>query len=231
MSTVNTSNTTTTGIGAGSSDTKAAMKGLNSNYQDFLKLLTTQLQNQDPTAPADTNQITQQIASLSQVEQQINTNNLLQKMMTMFNTSQVNSAVSYIGKQIDAAGNKIDLFNKQAAVVYELPAGASSVTVNITDSTGSVVFSGDGTKVAGRNQMIWNGQNSISGADMPNGAYTFSVQAKDSAGKDMDVTTYTTGIVTAVETKDGTNSLSIGSFSVPISDVRSIYTAGTNPSL
>jgi len=215
---------------AGSPDTSKAIKGLNSNYQDFLKLLTTQLQHQDPTAPADTNQITQQIASLSQVEQQINTNSNLQQLISLMNASQMNNAVGYIGKQIDATGNEIDLSGGASALVYSLPSVAASAKVTITNSTGQTVFTGDGTTLAGRNQLLWNGTNNATGEAMPSGSYTFKVEAKDNAGADMTVTTFTTGLVTAVEAKDGLNSLSIGSISVPMDTVKSIYTAGTNPS-
>jgi len=207
-----------------------AQKGLNANYADFLKLLTTQLTNQDPTEPLDTNQITQQIASLSQVEQQINTNTNLQKLVNMFSATQTNTAVSFIGKQVDAIGNKTLLTAAKAPLVYSVPAGTQTAKVTITNSAGQMVFTGPGTTIAGRNQVLWNGINSISGETMPDGAYTFKVEAKDEAGKALTATTYTTGVVSAVDMQDGQTSLSLGrNVSVPLDTILKIYTAGANP--
>lgn len=209
--------------------TADAQKGLNASYQDFLKLLTVQLTNQDPTAPMDPAAMVSQLAQLSQVEQQISSNSKLDQLLAMLGTTQANNAISYIGKQIDATGNQIDLNDGKAALVYTLPPGAVSANVSITNSAGQVVFTGTAPKAAGRNQVVWNGVNSTSGQTMPDGAYKFTVTAKDAANKALTATTFTTGTVTAVDTKDGVNSLSIGSISVPLSSVQSVYTSGTNP--
>jgi flagellar basal-body rod modification protein FlgD len=223
------SNTPAPANGAGSSDTSNAKNALNANYQDFLKLLTTQLQNQDPTAPADTNQITQEIAMLSQVEQQINSNKNLEKLISLMTTGQTNAAVGYIGMNIDATGNQTVLSNSQATLVYTLPSDAASSTVTISNAAGQTVFSGPGSKVAGRNQVVWDGTNNMAGGKAADGVYKFTITAKDSAGKDVKATTFTTGIVTAVDSQDGKTNLSLGGVSVPIEDVQTIYIPGTNP--
>jgi len=216
-----------------------SQQALNSNYANFLQLLTTQLQNQDPTSPTDTNQLTQEIASLSQVQQQIDTNNELQQLVSLFTASATNNAVSYIGKQIDAtpaAGTaaQTELTNSQATLVYDLPAGASSATVTITDSVGNTVFSGPGTTIAGRNQVVWKGgtnpNSSGTSTTAPDGTYNFTVNATDSSGKTVTATTMTSGTVTAVDTQNGTATLSLGgTLSVPLSNVQTIYNAGTDP--
>lgn len=207
----------------------AAQKGLNGDYDQFLKLLTTELTNQDPTQPLDTNQITQQLASLSQVQQGINTNTKLDSLISLYNASQANTAVSYIGKQVDATGNQINLNGGTSALVYTLPTGAASATVTIKDSIGNTIFTGPAAATEGRNQVMWNGTNSSTGATAPDGTYNFTVDAIDAKGKALTATTYTTGIVTAVNTVAGVNSLALGQISVPLSSVQSIYTAGTNP--
>lgn len=213
------------GTGNSSSPTDALQR-LNTNYEDFLKLLTTQLQNQDPTAPTDTNQLTQEIASLSQVEQQISTNQNLQKLIDLFGVTQMNNSVSYIGKQIDAKGNQGNLAGGVALFAYDLPAGASSAKVTITDGAGRTVFSGDGTTIAGRNQVYWDGTNSVTGEKMPDGTYNIAIDAKDATGKSADVTTYTTGLVSSVDTQDGTMNLMIGNIAVPLTDVKSVRGTG-----
>ena len=216
---------TTPGSSTTGTDATGA-NGLSSNYQDFLKLLTTQLQNQDPTAPADTNQLTQQIATLSSVEQQIDMNKNLQQLISLYNSSQSQNAVSYIGKQIETDGDQGVLSGSQAAFVYYLPEGTASAQVSIKDASGTVVFTGAGTALAGRNQALWNGLNDSTGKTMPDGDYTFSVIAKDSSGKVLDgVTTKTSGIVKSVDTDStGTSTLSLGDISVPIAKVLSVRT-------
>src|SRR5690349_24911197 len=77
-----------------------AMKQLSGNFSTFLTLLTTQLQNQDPLSPMDSNQFTQQLVMFSQVEQQINTNDNLQSLIALNLSQTANSAVNYIGRSV-----------------------------------------------------------------------------------------------------------------------------------
>lgn len=218
-----------------------------SNFQNFLKLLTTQLKNQDPTNPADTNNLTQEIASLSQVEQQIatnknltdlntlltnsqttnsqataTTNSTLQQLLSLFSSNQYNNMAGNIGKEIDATGNSISLQGGAGLLAYNLPANTSSATITITNSAGKTVYSGSGPTAAGRNEVTW-GALSNDGTQAPDGIYHFSVTAKDAAGNALSATTYTTGIVTSADTSGGTTNLSIGpNLSVPFSSVISI---------
>lgn len=194
------------------------------NYQDFLKLLTTQLQNQDPTAPTDTNQLTQQIATLSQVEQQINTNTNLQKLISLFNTTTLNSVVGYIGKQVETAGDKAVLTNAKAAVVYSLEKEADSVEVKVSDASGKVVMQGAGTKLAGRNEIIWDGKDA-EGNQLADGTYTVAVTAKDASGTAIKATTSTVGMVSSINSEGGTTTLSLGDVVVALDKVTSVRSA------
>ncbi len=203
-----------------SSTNKDAVKA-QTNYQDFLKLLTTQLQNQDPTAPADTNQLTQQIATLSQVEQQINTNQNLQKLISLFNTTSMNSVVGYIGKQVESDGDKGVLQNGDASFVYNLDKDAESAKIQILDASGDVVLSADGTKLAGRNEVLWDGKDS-NGKQLADGTYTIKVTAKDATGADVKVTTSTVGVVSSVDSKDGVITLMLGDVAVGLDKVHSV---------
>src|SRR5689334_12301051 len=123
--------TTTTPVGNNTSPSQAAaaQAALSTDEQNFLKLLTTQLQNQDPTNPLDTNQMTQQIAMLSQVEQQVNTNKNLEQLVTLMSSTQYNSIVSYIGKQIEAPGNAGALQNGHALFAYYLQGAADHTNI------------------------------------------------------------------------------------------------------
>ncbi|MDE3059857.1 MAG: hypothetical protein KGJ06_02480 [Pseudomonadota bacterium] len=211
------------------SQAAAATTNAGAMQTEFLKLLTTQLQNQDPTAPADTNQITQEMAQLGMVEQQTNTNTLLQQLINLLNSNQTSNAVSYIGKNVDSTGNQLQLTGGQATFAYSLPAGASSALVTVTTPAGQTVFSGSGTTIAGRNQVIWDGTNSTTGQTMPDGTYNFTVTAKDANGNALTPTTFTSGTVTAVDNSQSGTTLSIGTMSVPLSGVHAVYNPGTNP--
>ena len=142
MSTVNPTTTSNSVASAAAASNAQAQQSLNSNYTEFLSLLTTQLQNQDPTNPADTNQLTQEIAQLGEVQGQLQTNTYLAQLLSLMSSNQTSSAVSYIGKQIDAGGTpaQTELSSSQATLVYNLPAGASTSNVTITNSAGQTVF-------------------------------------------------------------------------------------------
>ncbi len=203
--------------------TDKAQQALTGSLDDFLKLLTTQLQNQDPTDPMKAENFTQQIASLSAVEQQINTNKTLESILAALGGSQIGNSVSYIGKQVDATGKTGTLAQGNAFFGYTLgSAAADKVTVTISDSTGKAVYTGEGSKLAGRNVVQWDGRNSFTGQTMADGTYTLSVVAKDAAGSDIAATPFTTGIVTAVTMKDGQAKLALGEIEVAINDVQSV---------
>lgn len=203
-----------------------ARREISQNYQDFLKLLTTQLQNQDPTAPTDTNEMTQQIAVLSQVEQQLSTNENLQKLISLFNATQYNSVVSYIGKQIEAEGDVGALQNGKALFSYYLESEASEVKVTIKDQAGNVIYTTSGNVAAGRNQFTWDGKDSA-GIQMADGTYKIEVEAKDANNNAILSKTYVTGVVTSVDSAGGNVYLSFGDISVPLANVISIRQPST----
>ena len=164
---------TTSGVTANSnlSQSDRARQTLSKDYENFLKLLTVQLSNQDPTQPLDTNQVTAQIAQLSQVEQSVNMNKNLEQLVALFTTTQYNSVASYLGKQIDAEGNSGVLHNGRAPFAYYLDSEAATTTVKIKNAADQVVYTGTGPTAQGRNQFVWDGKNN-SGQDMPNGIYS-----------------------------------------------------------
>jgi flagellar basal-body rod modification protein FlgD len=103
---------TTTAAGA-SAQTSTALSSLTSNFQNFLSLLTTQLQNQDPTNPMDTNSFTQQLVEMTGVQQQLLTNNLLTTLVAQGQGGLSNS-VNYIGDTVEATNANQTLSNGQA---------------------------------------------------------------------------------------------------------------------
>lgn len=222
----NINNFTAAGQAAQKSASAQAGTKLFSTTQDFIKLLTVQLQNQDPTKPLETDQITQQVASLSQVEQQINTNKNLENMLAFFTQSQNSNLVSYIGKYVEAPGNLSALQGGQATFVYSLDTDAKEAKITVTDTQGNVVFTADGTKLAGRNTYLWDGKKT-DGTQAPDGVYKIAVAAKDELGKVVKSTTSSFGKVTSIESVTDSNGvqqndLALGDILVPMDKVISV---------
>ncbi len=182
------------------SSTSGTGDQLSGDFSFFLKMLTTQLTNQDPTQPMDTSQMSQQLAQFSGVQQQVDTNTKLDTLIANNGKSQQATAVGYIGHEVEAEGNTGSVYGGQGAFAYVLPSAAASAKVTITDASGNTVFSGDGTTLSGRNILVWDGVNSTTGAQEPDGTYTLAVSATDSSGAAMTVDTRSVGIVNAVET-------------------------------
>ncbi len=229
VNTVNTSNATNTTLNkisqaSNPSKSETDRKKLGDNFDDFLKLLTTQLKNQDPSEPLDTNEFTSQLVQFATVEQQLATNTNLEKLIALNSNTGVQGASSYIGKAVDAKGNAGFLTSSGTApFVYSLDVPAKDVKIAIADATGKVVFNGTGPGNVGSNLVTWDGTNSISGQKMAAGDYYLVVNATGYDGTKLEATTSTTGRVSAASTDaDGNVVLTVGNLEVPIADVKGI---------
>src|SRR6201996_2294711 len=157
----------TTPAPAGSSTTSSASatnamasQQIAGNFQSFLQLLTTQLQNQNPLDPLDTNQFTQQLVEFTVVQQQLNTNDSLATLVSLQQATQSTEALSYVGKTATVSGNTALMTNSQAVWGVSIPT-ASTMDVSIASSSGQTVFTGTYNVSAGNNQPFeWNGQGS-----------------------------------------------------------------------
>ena len=132
------SSATSTPAAASTATTSAtdATSQLSSNFSTFLTLLTTQLKNQDPTSPMDSNTFTQQLVEYSQVEQQIDTNTNLKSLITQGSTQLGAYATSYLGKAVSVTNGNAALTNGAASWTYSLGTTASSNTLVVTDANG-----------------------------------------------------------------------------------------------
>lgn len=204
-------------------DIQSGQTNLNTSYQDFLTLLTTQLKNQDPSSPLDPNQFTQQIVEMTGVQQQLLSNQLLQQLVNDQPGSSVSDAVGLIGKTVTATSSTASLQNGQASWTYNLPTAASNATVTVTDSSGNVVYTGTAPSfAAGANTFTWNGQNS-SGVQLANGGtYTLSVAASDLNGVAETPTVSVTGAVSSVQQVNGQTVVGIGAAQAPLSSVTGV---------
>jgi len=196
---------------------------LNGNFDEFLSLLTTQLKNQDPLSPMDSTQFTNQLVQFSGVEQQIKGNDTLNKLLTMQTLNMTALGVSFIGKDVEVAGNNfVSDGVKSSSMSYTMPDGAAVGTISITNADGEVVYSKDADVTAGSHNFTWDGKDSV-GNPMPAGTYTFKVSAQSATKDALNVTTYVPGHVSSLESADdGTLLLNVSGQSVPLTDVRKI---------
>ena len=201
-----------------------AQQSLAGDQQTFLKLLTTQLQNQDPLNPMNTDQFTQQLVAMTGVQQQILTNELLQQMAS--NQTGVGDPVSLLGKAVTATSGNANLQSGQANWSYATVANADDVQVKVTNNLGQVVYQSDlGAQTAGSHSFSWNGKDS-SGVQLPDGGtYSLSVTAADAAGNTISSTPYQQGVVTAVTNSGGQVLLTINGSPVPASAITSVTAA------
>jgi flagellar basal-body rod modification protein FlgD len=191
------------------------------NFQSFLQLLTTQLQNQDPLSPLDTNQFTQQLVEFAGVQQQINTNDSLATLVSLQQTAQSSQALQFVGKTAVVSGNTATMTDSEATWEFNIPS-ASNVTISIANSAGSTVYTNTFAASAGNNQVFsWNGLGT-DGTQNPDGNYTLTATAKDSANNTVGVTTSVAGVVSSVNLTQSPPLLTIGGQTFTVNQVQSI---------
>lgn len=192
------------------------------NFDTFLSILTTQLKNQNPLDPMDTNAFTQQLVQFTGVEQQLKTNSFLETLMLAGQNTAKSDAVSYIGKEVTSSGKTGELSGSNAAFwAYSADANAASATITIKDAQGTTVYSQTGPLSAGPGTFRWDGMGT-DGSLKPNGVYTIDIQGRDSSGQNVKISTASIGIVTAVDFTGDVPVLTVGSRKVTITDVTDV---------
>jgi flagellar basal-body rod modification protein FlgD len=199
-----------------------SLASLASNSQTFLTLLTTQLKNQDPTSPLDTNQFTAQLTQMTGVEQQVLSNQLLTQLISQSSGAGVTGAVGLIGKTVTASGDTATLTDGSATWQYTLASPATNVQVQVTDSSGNIVYSGTAPAGSGAQSFTWNGKNTAGQQQTNGGTYTLSINAADSTGKAVQVSNAVQGAATAVEVVNGQTMVTIAGVQVPLTAVTAV---------
>ncbi len=208
----------------GTSTTKIPGKNNLGSKDIFLKILVAQMQNQDPLKPRDAAQMSTQLAQFNMVEQQINTNRLLEKMLAdIRDNTGIATAASYLGHQATAQVSSFH-FNGSTPIQLGVDAGqdATGASVLVMDNAGRVVKTlYNGFLQRGVNPLTWRGDTD-NGATAPAGDYSLKVIAKDSNGHDVTVRTRITGKITALRT--GTDGISavIGDTLAPMANIAEI---------
>ncbi|NEU12173.1 flagellar hook assembly protein FlgD [Methylobacterium sp. BTF04] len=208
---------------AASTTATGTSKELAGNFTQFLTLLTTQLKNQNPLDPMDTNAFTQQLVQYAGVEQQLKSNDRLDSILTNAKASSAATATSFIGQTVSADGKTAAL--KDGAANWTLtPARATKqATITISDAKGNVVATQTKALTAGAQSFTWDGRSS-SGFSSASGNYSIKVDAVDATGTKVSVDTQVTGKVDGIDLSGTEPTLLIGTSRVPVSSVQDIGT-------
>jgi len=191
------------------------------NFDTFLQLLTTQLQNQDPLDPLDTDQFTEQLVEFASVEQQVDMNTNLQTLISLQQTSEATSAMQFLGSSVTLSGNTATLSSSSPATWSISSPSPATGTVTVSNSSGQVAYTGTISLNSGTNSFSWNGQGT-NGVAWPAGTYTLAVNATGANGQPVTTTSQIQGVVTGVNLSHSPPQLIIGGQSYPISAIQSI---------
>ncbi|NVO15710.1 MAG: flagellar biosynthesis protein FlgD [Rhodoplanes sp.] len=218
---VTTGATSSTGT---SSSTATDSQSLANNFQTFLKMLTTQLQNQNPLDPLDTNQFTSQLVQFSQVEQQLKSNQQLETLVTLQKTAQNTQAIGYVGTTVAVDGSSATLPSGGTASWDFTVQKPASAAVSITNASGQTVYSGNFTMQAGQQSFKWDGKGK-DGTQWPPGSYKMTVTAVDAAGQSVAVSTEVQGVVDSVDLTKTPPVLTVGGQDFTLDQVKRVTRA------
>ena len=169
------------------------------DFDNFLNLLTTQLQYQDPLAPMDSNEFTQQLVSFTGVEQSIATNKNLESLIAQNQSLSATNTVGYLGKEVTISSDKAGV-REDGSVHWEYALGASSTSTKITvkDQNGITVHEENGNQSAGLHEYSWTPPEGT-----PKEIYTLEVEALTADDAKVESNIYSVGIVESVATVNG----------------------------
>jgi flagellar basal-body rod modification protein FlgD len=222
---------TATNTATNSSSNSSVSSGttLANNFQTFLTLLTTQLQNQNPLDPLDTNQFTQQLVQFASVEQQLRQNDQLSTLVSLEKTAQSTAALSYVGYTAVVDGSKAPFDGTNSAAWTLKVPNDTTASITITNSAGQTVFSGTYPVQKGNPTFTWDGKGN-DGTQWPAGNYTLNASGKDSTGNNVAIPSEVQGVVDSVDLTASPPLLSIGGQSYTTDQIRRVVRPGASSS-
>lgn len=168
------------------------------NFNTFLQLLTTQLKNQNPLDPLDTNQFTQQLVQFAQVEQQMKSNDQLAALVSLTKSAQATTALAYVGSTVVVDGSTAQLSNGQATWTLNVNKPVSATVVIKDNATGQTAFSGTFAVNPGAQRFTWDGHGN-DGKVWPAGNYTLTATAVDANKQSVAISTEVEAVVDSVD--------------------------------
>jgi len=204
-------------------DTAASTSGTALGKDDFLKLLVTQMKNQDPLNPMDGTEYTAQLAQFSSLEALQNIDAEIQQLKTTQAAANNSRAADYLGKTVTAVGDSFDLSSGTVSNLrYRLDNAAAETYVKVYNGAGQYVTSIDsGARAAGEHLFTWDGLDS-QGVAAPDGAYFIEVMAVDGNGNPVATETVFSGQATEINFRDDTAYILVGGREVTLEDIRKI---------
>jgi flagellar basal-body rod modification protein FlgD len=197
-----------------------ALDTLSNNFQDFLGMLMTQLKNQDPTSPLDTNQFTSELVQFSGVAQQINTNSALTQLISLTQSGQMLQSSSMVGKTVQIAADHMPLQNSSGSLTLTA-ATAGTAEITIANAAGLQVLDTTINTTVGSNTWAWNGKDA-QGNTLPDGSYKVKVTGPNAAGAAAALPFTVSGKVTGVVDNSGTLDVRLGAQTAAFSTVQSV---------
>ncbi len=208
-------------MGAANNAQRTEMQGaqLAEDFNQFLVLLTTQLQNQDPLNPMDSTEFTNQLVQFSQVEQAINTNQKLDDLVSLQIGSAAGMALGYVGLDINyMSGEAYYDGDTPIEISYALEKEARQVTMNIYDEANNLIYTTAAPTAPGTQRVTWNGDH-LGGGKVESGTYKIVIDAFDSEGQNIEKATAVSGNVSGIESQNGMVFLLVGERAVPLGQV------------
>ncbi|HST74457.1 MAG TPA: flagellar hook assembly protein FlgD [Acetobacteraceae bacterium] len=218
----NSSTGSTTGTATGTSGD--ALSSLSGNFSSFLSLLMTQLQNQDPTSPLDTNQFTSQLVQFAGVEQQINANTSLTQLIQLTQGSELMQASAMMGRQVAVQSDHMPLQNGSGALAFTAPA-AEPAAIAIYNDAGSKIRDALVNATKGQNAWTWDGTDN-NGDSVPDGSYRVAVIGANTDGTTAALPFNVLGVATGVQKSGNAVQLQLGALTTDFTTVQSV--AGTS---
>ncbi len=209
---------TSPGQTAAASTANASTASLSGDFNTFLRLLTTQLQNQDPSNPLDTNQFTSQLVQFANVEQQIKSNTNLNTLIDLSKASSLYQASAMIGHELGVESSQLALQGGTAGLQISL-AAPQTVNITISSASGATLYKTSLDGQRGVNDWQWDGKSSA-GRTLPDGAYTIAVTNGADAATAVPFTVV--GKATGVSVNGTTPTVAIDQISLPMSAIRSV---------
>ncbi|MGG5808890.1 flagellar hook assembly protein FlgD [Falsiroseomonas sp. CW058] len=194
---------------------------LSADLGTFLTLLTTQLRNQDPTQPMDANQLTQQLVQFATVEQQLQGNRTLERLLTLQQAGQLAGAAALVGRRVTVEGDRLPLQSGAAEVGLPAAGRARTARIEVSDAAGAVLRTEDVTLAAGVSAWRWDGRDAR-GVQRPDGAYRVAVRGLGADGMDVPLSFTVAGLVTGAGREGGDLVLRMGGVTVGFDRLREL---------
>lgn len=213
--------TSTSTAAAATSTTNSALAQTSVDFNMFLKLLTTQMQNQDPLKPMDSTEYTQQLAQFSQVEQTVKQTSTLSDILAQLTTQNIAQATGFIGKtaNFDYAVSGLSAI-APAQWSYSASAPLTTLTATVSDATGRTVLSRSLTPDQ-NGAFTWDGTLDNGGQASP-GAFTLSLRGTTAQGADVPVAITTNGRIDEVLGGGGSVTLGVNGVQIPMAKLTKV---------